>query len=118
MRIALIATSAAAVFAVPLAVDLAAPQMTPAQFVEAVRCTAYQAAIDPAADLSAAKMQLNAEARRQPAEAAAQAYAESRAIARQAVISESGAGGAIIEAELSAACIEQLIARAAGADAA
>lgn len=109
MRFALIATSAAAVVAVPLAVAAAAPQMTADQFLGAVRCAAFEAAVDPRAELGAVKMQLNAEARRQPAETAAQAQAEARAIALQAVIGESGAAGSKIASELNAACSDGLL---------
>lgn len=113
MRFALIATSAAAVVAVPLAMGATAPQMTTDQFLGAVRCTAYGAAIDPRAELGAIKMQLNTEARRQPVETAAQAQAEARTL--QAVISESGAAGSKIAAELNAACSDGLLMSGAAA---
>ncbi|MBC7768284.1 MAG: hypothetical protein H7124_05815 [Phycisphaerales bacterium] len=96
MRFALIAASAAAVIAVPMALSAAGPQMTGEQFLTAVRCTAQEAVTAPNAELGAVKMQLNAEARRQPAETAAQARADASRIARQAVISDSGADGAMM----------------------
>jgi hypothetical protein len=72
MRFALIATSVAAVVAVPLAASIAAPMGSDA-FVSAVRCTAYEGATQPGVDLSTAKFRLNSEALRQPAAVAAEA---------------------------------------------
>ncbi|HYD86094.1 MAG TPA: hypothetical protein VEA80_01335 [Vitreimonas sp.] len=115
MRFAVFATGAAAIVAVPMALSATGPQMSGDQFLSAVRCTAYEAAAQPGAELGAVKMQLNAEARRQPAETAAQAQAEARAIARQAVISESGADGSMLA---SAACAGPQFAAEAAADAA
>jgi hypothetical protein len=82
MRLALIATAAAAAIAVPLAVAAGGPQMTSDQFLSAVRCTAYEDATG--GHVAEAKYLLNAEARHQPAETAALARAEASTIARQA----------------------------------
>jgi len=105
MRIALIATSAAAVLAAPFAIGIAAPQMTGDEFVSAVRCVAYEDAAG--GNLNEAKYQLNSEARRQAPETAALARAEASQAARQAV---SGAGD-----ELAANCGAQTAARRTGA---
>ena len=88
MRFAVIATVAAAAVALPLAVAASGPQMSSDQFLSAVRCTAYENAVGADA-ASEAKWQLNAEARRQPAETAARAQAEASRIARKAA--EAGA---------------------------
>lgn len=93
MRFALIATCAAAVVAVPLAVQASGPQMTQNEFLSAVRCAAYQGAD---AD---ARYQLNTEARHQSPAVAA----EARQIALQAVNGAEDGNGAMVEAE-SAAC--------------
>ncbi len=85
MRFALIATSAAAAVAVPLALAAAGPQMSRDQFLSAVRCTAFEDVSTGGRALGEAKWRLNAEARRQPADAAAEARAEVSAIARQAL---------------------------------
>lgn len=108
MRFALIATSVAAAVAVPFAVGASAPQMSGDQFLAAVRCTAYQDIARPDAELAEVKYELNTEARLQPAATAAQARAEVRDIARNAVNSAPGEMGA-----LSGACAAQL---ATGAD--
>jgi hypothetical protein len=104
MRFALIATTAAALVAIPLAAAVAGPQMTGDQFLTAVRCAAYQDITRPDAEVAAVKMQLNAEARRQPAETAAQAEIEVETIARQAVNTESAADAAMIRQERAEAC--------------
>jgi len=96
MRFAFLATTAAAVVAVPFALAATAPQMSDEEFLSAVRCTAYEAAARPDARLAEAKWQLNSEARRQSPETAALARAEASAAARQAV---SGAGS-----EMAASC--------------
>lgn len=116
MRFALIATGAAALVAIPMALNAAAPQMSGAQFLTAVRCTAYEAVTQPDAQLGAAKMQLNSEARRQPAETAAQARAEASQIARQAVISESGANGSMVRQQQAAACAGAQLATGSNTD--
>jgi len=118
MRIALFATAAAALAAVPLAVSVAGPQMSGDQFLSAVRCTAYESVATPNADLGAVRMQLNAEARRQPAETASQARAEAKLIARQAVISESAGDAAMLRATQATACQgSQMATGAAASDA-
>ena len=81
MRFALIATTAAAVVAVPMAVSAAAPSMTSSEFLSAVRCTAYEQVIAPTADINLQKLRLNVEAQRQPAATAQRAEAEAHAIA-------------------------------------
>lgn len=83
MRFALVATSVAAIVAVPFAVSASGARMTSSEFLSAVRCAAYE---DSAGlDVDALKFQLNAEARRQ----APDTVAEARAIARQAVNTET-----------------------------
>lgn len=96
MRFAFLATTAAAVVAVPFALAATAPQMSDQEFLSAVRCTAYESAAHPNAQLAEVKWQLNSEARRQSAETAALARIEAGAAARQAV---NGA-----DAELAASC--------------
>ena len=60
MRFALIATTAAAVVAVPFALAAAGPQMSSDEFLAAVRCTAYQGVSgQPSAE---ARYELNADA--------------------------------------------------------
>ncbi len=107
MRFAAIATTAAALLAVPIAMSVTAPQMSGDEFVSAVRCTAYADAANPAARLEEAKYQLNSEARRQAPETAALARTEANAAARQAV---NGAGD-----DLAANCASQIAAREADA---
>jgi hypothetical protein len=105
MRFALIATSVAAAVAVPLAVAASGPQMSGAEFLTAVRCTAYEDITRPDAEVSEAKWELNAEARRQPAETAAIARAAVDSIARKAVNIETAADAAMIRHEQAAACL-------------
>lgn len=100
MRFAVIATAAAAAVAVPLAVAASGPQMSSDQFLSAVRCTAYENLVDADAGLTEAEWQLNAEARRQPAETAAKALAEVSDISRQAYSAEPG----VLTEEQAAAC--------------
>jgi hypothetical protein len=109
MRFAVIATAAAAAVAVPLAVSAAGPQMSSEQFLSAVRCTAYEDLTGARAGLTEAKSQLNAEARRQPAETAALAQAEVSNIAREAYSAETGA----LTREHAAACAGALLATVA-----
>ena len=85
MRFAVLATTAAAAVAIPFAIASTGPQMSGDQFLSEVRCVAYQDTVLPHAQVAEAKYQLNAEARRQPAETAAIARAEASAIAREAV---------------------------------
>jgi hypothetical protein len=102
MRFALIATTAAAVVAVPLAVAATGPQMKSDDFLTAVRCTAYDIASGaPAAD---ARYELNLEGQRQPAETLAAAEAEASAIARQAVNSQTAHDQAMLRSQRAAAC--------------
>ncbi len=89
MRFAVIATAAAAAVAVPLAVSASGPHMSSDQFLTAVRCTAYQD-ITGGHDLNDAKWQLNAEARRQPAETVARAEAEVSDIVLKTASVEAG----------------------------
>lgn len=114
MRFALIATSAAAIAAVPLAMAATAPQMSSDQFLSAVRCTAYTDVMTEAPGLALAKYELNAEARRQTAETAAQAQADASAIARQAVITQTAQDQAMLRQQYSAACADGQL--AGGAD--
>lgn len=114
MRFALVATGAAAVLAVPLAMSAGGPQMSGDEFLTAVRCAAYEDVSSPNANLGPVKMQLNAEARRQPAETAAQAHAEVSSIARQAVISQSGADGSMVAQQQARACAGGQFATGAG----
>lgn len=104
MRFALFATCAAALVAVPLALSVTGPQMTGEQFLTAVRCVAYHDLTRDDAQLARVKMQLNTEARHQPAETAAQAEAEVDAIARQAVNTGSRFDAAMIRADRAQAC--------------
>jgi hypothetical protein len=96
MRFALLATSVAAVVAVPLAVHASGPQMSRNEFLAAVECVAAA----PGAQLSDAKVQLNAEARRQSPEIAA----EARALALQAVNGGGAHNGSMMVANESAPC--------------
>lgn len=112
MRFALIATSAAAAVAVPFALAVAQPQMSDAEFLSAVRCAAY-ADVVGGQDVEA-KLRLNAEARRQPAETAARAEAEVEAIALQAVNGRTEADAAMIRHERAQACSDAQL--AAGAE--
>ena len=102
MRFALIATTAAAVVAVPFALAAAGPQMTSDQFLTAVRCVAYENITG--AQVADAKYQLNAEGNRQSAETLAAAEAEVSAIARQAVNSQTDADQAMLRSQRAAAC--------------
>ena len=115
MRLALIATGAAALVAVPLALGATGPQMTGEQFLSAVRCVAYEDLTRPDAELRGVKFELNAEARHQPAETAAQARAEVGAIARQAVNTESAADQAMLRQERAEACAGAMLADGAAA---
>jgi len=104
MRFALIATSAVALAAIPLALSISGPQMSGDQFIAAVRCVAYHDVTRDDANLGRAKFQLNGEARRQPAETAAEAHAEVDAIARQAVNTDSASDADMIRADRAEAC--------------
>lgn len=105
MRFAVIATAAAAVIAVPLAVQAAGPQMSDDQFIGAVRCAAYSAALEPGEpELGAVRMRLNGEASRQPAETAQRAHNEVNAINRQAATVANAGDAAMMRVERAAAC--------------
>jgi hypothetical protein len=112
MRFALIATTAAAVVAVPFALAAAGPQMTSDEFLSAVRCVAYEDVAG--APVAAEKFELNAEGQRQSPETIAAAEAEVSAIARQAVNSQSAQDQAMLRSQRAAACSTAAI--AAGAD--
>jgi hypothetical protein len=102
MRFALMATSAAAVVAVPFALHAAQPAMSSDQFLSEVRCAAFESVlgdIDPEA-----RLRLNSEARRQGAETTGRAVAEVETIARQAVNTRSADGVADLTRERAAAC--------------
>lgn len=92
MRFALIATSVAAMVAVPLAAGLDAPQMSREEFVSAVRCTAYEDIAHPSADLGLAKYRLNSEAARQSPESAAEAHKAASEIARTLASAQNKSG--------------------------
>ena len=118
MRFALIATSAAAVIAAPFAMVVTGPQMTSEEFLSAVRCVAYQDVSRPHAEVAEAKYQLNAEGQRQSAETVAAAQAEVRAVALQAVNTQTAADSAMLRQARAAACSgAQLASGAPGADA-
>jgi hypothetical protein len=112
MRFALIATTAAAVVAVPFALAAAGPQMSSNEFLAAVRCAAYEDV--SGAQIAAVKYELNAEANRQPAETFAAARAEASAIARQAVNSQTPADQAMLRSQRAAACSGAEFATGAG----
>jgi hypothetical protein len=117
MRFALIATTAAAVVAVPFALAAAGPRMSSNEFLAAVRCAAYEDV--SGAQVADAKYELNAEGRQQSAETFAAAHAEASAIARQAVNSQTPADQAMLRAQRAAACSNADLADGAGgADAA
>lgn len=108
MRFALIATSIAAAVAVPFAMAASEPQMSSDQFLQAVRCTAYEGVTG--ADISESRYALNAEAQRQSPMTAAEAQAEVEWIARKAVNTQTAAEAAMIRQERAAACQGALLA--------
>lgn len=114
MRFALIATTAAAVVAVPFALAAAGPQMSSDEFLAAVRCTAYQGVSGQ--PIAEARYELNAEGQHQAAATVAAAEAEISAIARQAVKSQTAADQATLRAERAAACSNASLAGGAGAE--
>lgn len=114
MRFALIATTAAAVVAVPFALAAAGPQMSSNEFLAAVRCAAYEDV--SGAEITDARYQLNAEGNRQSAETFAAAKAEASAIARQAVNSQTPADQAMLRSQRAAACSGAELAVSAGED--
>lgn len=95
MRFALIATSIAAVVAIPFALQAGGASMSRENFLSAVRCTALADASEAGAP-DGAKWRLNTEARRQGADTIAAARSEVAQIARQAVKGESGEDAAIL----------------------
>ncbi|MGD9980749.1 MAG: hypothetical protein AB7H66_04625 [Hyphomonadaceae bacterium] len=116
MRFALIATTAAAVVAVPFALAAAGPQMTSEEFLGAVRCVAYEDVAG--AQVAEAKYELNAEGQRQSAETIAAAEAEVSHIARQAVNSQTAQDQAMLRSQRAQACASAAIASGeAGSDA-
>lgn len=117
MRFALVATSVAAAVAVPFAMAAAGPQMSGEEFLTAVRCTAYESVVNRDADVLAAELRLNAEARRQPIETANLAQAEAKQIALQAVNAESLSDAAMLRGARAAACGEAQLAGAAADEA-
>jgi len=103
MRFALIATSIAAVVAIPFALQASGSTMSREDFLSAVRCTALaDATVAGAPD--GAKWRLNAEARRQDAGTVAEARDEVVQIARQAVSGGAAADAAMVGREALAAC--------------
>lgn len=112
MRFALIATTAAAVVAVPFAIKAAEPAMTGDQFLSEVRCAAFAGVLGEIAP--EARLRLNAEARRQPAKTAERALAEVETIALQAVNTQTAADVADLSRERAAACSD--VEFAVGAD--
>ena len=112
MRFALIATTAAAVVAVPFALAAAGPQMSSNEFLAAVRCTAYEDV--SGAEVAAAKYELNTEGRRQTRETWATAEAEASAIALQAVNSQTAADRAMLRTQRANACSGADFANGAG----
>lgn len=114
MRIALAATTLAAVAAIPLAIAVTSPAMSSDQFLTAVRCAAY-ADVTQARAPDGAKWALNSEARRQSAETVAEAEAEVAEIARQAVNAASAEDAVMIRREAAAACSQAEVARSVDA---
>lgn len=112
MRFALIATTAAAVVAVPFALAAAGPQMSSNEFLAAVRCAAYEDV--SGAQIIDARYQLNAEGNRQSAETLAAAKADVSAIALQAVNSQTPADRAMLRSQRATACSHAEIAIGAG----
>ncbi|MEZ5994693.1 MAG: hypothetical protein R3C25_02985 [Hyphomonadaceae bacterium] len=104
MRFALIATSAAAMVTIPLAIATSGPQMTQEEFLGAVRCAAYEDVAGARPDLAETKYELNAESQHQPASVVAVAQAEVAAIAHQAVTAQSPADAAFLRRDRTAAC--------------
>lgn len=110
MRFALIATSAAAAVAAPFVVAAAGPQMSSDEFLTAVRCTAYEQVTSPQNDLGAAKVRLNAEARRQDPATAEAARSQVTVIAEEAAAVENASEAAILKARASTCAAGQMAA--------
>ncbi len=113
MRLPLIATAAAAAFAVPLAMAAAGPRMSGDEFVQAVRCAAYESAAAPSAH-AAERARLNIEAQRQPAEAVLRAHNEVNSVNAEVRAVANHGDAAMMAAERSAACSPAYAASAAG----
>lgn len=116
MRFALAATTAAAFIAIPATADVAAPRMSSDDFLAAVRCAAFEDVTEGSAALGQVKMQLNAEARRQPVAAAESAEAEVGAIARLAAETRDEEQIAALQAARNRACSGALVATRAAPD--
>ena len=114
MRFALIATSAVAAVAAPFVVAAAGPQMTSNEFITAVRCTAYEQVTSPQTDLGAAKVRLNAEARRQAPETAEEARSQVTVIAQEAAAVDNASEAAILHQRASSCAAGQMAAGRAG----
>jgi hypothetical protein len=118
MRIAAIATAAAAVVTVPLAVQASGPHMSGEQFVSAVRCAAYDSVLSTQ-NGAAQRARLNAEACRQPTEAVLRAHKEVNSVVAEARAVANPADAAMMRAERAAACSTPIVvAGAANPDAA
>ena len=102
MRFSVIATAAAAVVAIPLALSASGAQMTPEEFLGAVRCTAYENAAGER--VAGAKFALNSEVQHHSAATVAEAEAEVSAIARQAESSQTSADHERLRTQREAAC--------------
>jgi len=113
MRFALIATAAAAAIAVPLAVQASGPTMSGDDFVQAVRCVAYDSAIEASSPASA-QARLNVEAQRQTADAVMRAHNEVNSVRAEARAVANPADAAMMRAERAAACSPAHVAQGAG----
>lgn len=102
MRFAAIATVAAAVVAVPLALSASGARMSPDEFLGAVRCTAYENI--SGRQVAAAKYELNGEAQHQSPATVAEAEATVSAIARQAGTSQTIGDEDRLRTQREAAC--------------
>lgn len=101
MRFAQIATSVAAVVALPVVAMTAGPMMSNTEFLNATRCVALESVHG---EVSWDQANLNAEARRQPAQVTAAAKAEVAEIAAQAARADTVQDAADIAAQRNAAC--------------
>lgn len=113
MRFALIATGLAALAVAPFVVDVSTSRMEAGDFLSAVRCAALENVTGRGPDFPAMRRQLNAEARRQPVETAAQAIGEIDAITRWAAGVENADKAAILGAERVSACAGAAVAESA-----
>jgi len=103
MRFALIATAAAAAIAIPVAVQASGPSMSGDDFVQAVRCAAYDSAIEAQA-AAAERARLNLEAQRQSPEAVLRAHNEVNTVQAEARAVANPRDAAMMRAERAAAC--------------